>query len=112
MNNFRREVIKKFPKATFISSGENEIAYDIQDEKISIIGCSLCYDNRNIRKENNDVMIKNTKAVKMKSLSVDDSVNPTLDNLFLCPVCQKIIVHPDISYINPIGRGFDIESGK
>jgi hypothetical protein len=47
----------------------------------------------------------------MKSLSSDDSVNPVSDNLFLCPVCNKIIVHPDISYINPIGRGFDVENG-
>ena len=111
MTKFREEITKKNPSAIFVSAGEYEIAYNIEDKQVSIIGCSLCHNDKNIRKENNDVMIKNIKAIKMKSLSSDDSVNPVSDNLFLCPVCNKIIVHPDISYINPIGRGFDVENG-
>lgn len=109
--SFKEKIIKKYPDVNFSTEGEYEIAYLVKDKQLGIIGCSLCYDDKNIRKENNNVMIKNIKAIKMKSLSSDDSKNPTLENLFLCPICRKIIVHPDISYINPIGRGFDVENG-
>lgn len=110
MNNkeFEEKVKQKYSNATVHSDGqENIVAVIIEEGSLKILGCQLCFNKDDVRVENEEVIIQNTKAIPLTALSEDDSFNPLLPNLFLCPICSRIIVHPEIANLPLIGRTWE-----
>ena len=96
MNNFKDKILQKYPDANIITDKYNNIIASInQDNTIKILGCNLCFDNNDVRVMEDKVMIKNTEAIPVTAVAEDDSMNPAMSALFFCPICSRIITHPN-----------------
>lgn len=106
--NFKNKVNKKYPNAIFNIDNQNNIIVILKEnEQIRLIGCSLCFDPMDIRLMNNKVVIKDIDAIPITAICEDDSYNPLMNALFLCPICSRIITHPNILNKSIIANRFE-----
>jgi len=102
---FKQKIIQKYPNAIIDTNKNGDtIAILKENNSIKILGCSLCFDDKNVRMMDNKVVIQNIEALPITSIIEDDSLNPLMKALFLCPICGRIITHPDISNRTIMGR--------
>lgn len=100
LNNedFKNKILTKYPNALInIDEKGHAMAFNQKNGTTQILGCILCFDNRDVRMMKNKVVIQEQDAIPITSIVEDDSLNPALKSLFLCPICSRIIVHPNIS---------------
>lgn len=105
MITFKDKILQKYPDANIITDNQNNIIATIkQDNIIKILGCNLCFDNNDVRVMEDKVMIQNTEAIPITAIAEDDSMNPAMSALFFCPICSRIITHPDFVASPIMGR--------
>jgi len=103
---FKEIILEKYPKAHIFLHQGHELAMNVQNVEtaaIQILGCDVCY-GQTLRIINDVAYINNQQAPPISAISEDDSYNPLLPALFLCPVCSKMLLHPDIENIPIPGR--------
>lgn len=106
INVFKDKVYKKYNKDDVIikSTKDNIIVFRKKDNDIlSIIGCVLCF-NAKLKYDNGMLFINKDKALPITSFIENDSNNPILKMIFVCPKCKKIIVRPDVSKMPLLGK--------
>ena len=98
-DGFNQKVLEKYPDAIIYTDDKGYSMAGIKNESGSaqILGCCLCFDNRDVRLIKDTVMIQDQEAIPLTAISEDDSMNPVISYLFLCPICSRIIVHPQIA---------------
>lgn len=102
---FKSKVLNDYPDAIIhLDEKGNPVACRKNNGCLQIIGCTLCLDNKDIKVINEKIIIKDVEAIPMTSVIEDDSLNPAMLALFLCPICSRIITHPSISKIPAMGR--------
>lgn len=105
IEKFKLKVLKDYPDAIIhLDEQGNPIACRKNNGCLQIIGCILCSDDKNIKVIDEKIIIKDIEAIPMTSIIEDDSLNPAMPALFLCPICSRIITHPSISKLPAMGR--------
>ena len=106
IKSFEDKVYGKYDKEEVIikTLKENIIVFRKKDGKVvSIIGCTLCFDSK-LKYDNGVLFIGESKALPITSFVENDSNNPALKMLFVCPKCKKVIVRPDVSSMPLLGK--------
>ena len=106
--DFTKMVLAKYPDA-IIHIGENghALAGRKNNNAPQLLGCVLCFGDPNITVVKNQVFIQGIEAVSATSVIEDDSMNPAMIALFFCPICSRIIVHPDVAKLPAVGRAVE-----
>lgn len=107
-SDFQDLILKKNPNAIIQTDEKGHHVAVEQDENkaIKILGCDLCYDAE-IKMSGRQMKIGDIDAISLSSVSEDDSFNPLMNVLFLCPVCSRMIVRPDVAAQPVIGRSIE-----
>lgn len=102
---FRKQVLEKYPDAIINVTQQNQaVAYKRSESAVYLIGCTFCFSENSVQVKNNSVFVNGVQAIPISAIAEDDSFNPLMPNLFLCPQCSRMIVHPELAKMPVLGR--------